>query len=207
MAVSSYKELSEMQLDVLREIGNIGSGNAATALSNMLNRPINIGVPIVKILDYNEVTGMLGGPEKMLIGIMLTFTGDVEGMILFLLEREFAHETINTLLGMTLNDFNELDDMGISTMQEVGNIMAASYINAISQLTNLSIGISPPALTIDMVGSILSVPAIHFANISDRVIFIDGAFELGVSNQHNNILLIPEIASLEKIMNSLGIDI
>lgn len=207
MAVSSYKELSEMQLDVLREIGNIGSGNAATALSNMLNRPINIGVPIVKILDYNEVTGMLGGPEKMLIGIMLTFAGDVEGMILFLLEREFAHETINTLLGMTLNDFNELDDMGISTMQEVGNIMAASYINAISQLTNLSIGISPPALTIDMVGSILSVPAIHFANISDRVIFIDGAFELGVSNQHNNILLIPEIASLEKIMNSLGIDI
>ncbi len=204
MSLNSYNDLNQMQLDAMREIGNIGSGNAATALSNMLSKPIDINVPTIQILDYNEVTDRLGGPERDMIGMMVTLDEDVKGMILFLLEREFAHITVNILLGQDISDYSELDEMGQSMLKEIGNIMSASYINAIAMFTNLTIDISPPALTEDMVGSILSVPAIHFANISDSIIFIENSFEVDGRSTDNNILLIPEVDSLEKIIKALG---
>ncbi len=204
MAIQSYDELSGMQLDALREIGNIGSGNAATALSNMLGRPTNIKVPTIQILDYNVVTERLGGPEKMLIGMLVTLSDDINGMMLFLLDREFAHITVNALLGQEITDYSELDEMGISMLQEIGNIMAASYVNAISMLTGLVINISTPSLNEDMLGSILSVPAIHFANISDSIILIDDGFEIEEGRGSNSILMIPDVESLDKLMKSLG---
>ncbi len=203
-SLSSYNDLNSIQLDALREIGNIGSGNAATALSNMLGKPINIKVPTIQILDYTEVSERLGGPEKEMIGMLITLEKDVNGMILFLLDREFAHVTVNILLGQEISDYSELDEMGHSMLKEIGNIMAASYINAIAMFTNLTIDISPPALTEDMVGSILSVPAIHFANISDSIIFIEDAFEVDDCQTDNSILLIPDVESLDKIIKSLG---
>ncbi len=204
MSLNSYSDLNQMQLDAMREIGNIGSGNAATALSNMLAKPIDINVPTIQILDYNDVTEKLGGPERDMIGMMVTLDEDVKGMILFLLEREFAHITVNILLGQDISDYSELDEMGQSMLKEIGNIMSASYINAIAMFTNLVIDISPPALTEDMVGSILSVPAIHFANISDSIIFIENSFEVDGRSTDNNILLIPEVDSLDKIIKALG---
>ncbi len=204
MPINSYEDLSDIQLDVLREIGNIGSGNAATALSNMLGKPTNIKVPKIQILDYNVVTERLGGPEKMIIGMLVNLSDDINGMMLFLLDREFAHITINSLLGQDLGDFAEIDEMGVSMLQEIGNIMAASYVNAISMLTGMTINISTPSLNEDMLGSILSVPAIHFANISDNIIFIDDGFEIEEGRGNNSILLIPDVESLDRLMNALG---
>ncbi len=204
MAINSYDDLTPIQLDALREIGNIGSGNAATALSNMLGRPTNIKVPTIQILDYNVVTERLGGPERMLIGMLITLSEDMNGMMLFLLDREFAHLTVNALLGQEINDYSELDEMGLSMLQEIGNIMAASYVNAISMFTNLKIDISTPSLTEDMLGSILSVPAIHFANISDNIILIDDGFEIEEGKGNNSILMIPDVESLDRLMKAIG---
>lgn len=208
MPIQDYGDLNEVQLDVLREIGNIGSGNAATSLSGMLMHPINIKVPKISILDYNAVVDALGGPEEMIVGLMLTLEGDVSGMMMFLLQKEFAHVTLNMLLGEGFADFEAMmDEMGQSAMQEVGNIMAASYVNAISELTGLMINISVPSLCVDMVGAILSVPAIHYANISDKAIFIQDEFDSGSDNTSSHILMIPEVDSLRKIMTNLGIEI
>ena len=207
MELNNYNDLSDTHLDVLREIGNIGSGNAASALATMLNHPVDIAVPRVRILDYEEVTQNLGGPEQLLVGLMLSLEGDVSGMIMFLLKREFAHMVLNTLMGTSLEEDGLLDEMGSSAIEEVGNIMAASYINAMSSLTGLNINISVPDLCVDMAGSILSVPAIYYANISDKIIFIEDEFSSTAEQAGSHILLIPEVDSLKKIMMSLGLEL
>ncbi len=203
MELYDYSKLNEMHVDMLREIANMGTGNAATSLAQMLQRPINIQVPKVSFLDYAAASENMGGPETVMVGMMLTLKRDVTGMLMFVMKEEFAHMVLNSLLGQSFASFTEIDEMGMSAMREIGNIMAASYVNAISQITGLTIDISPPDMTVDMVGSILSVPAIHFANISDKVIFIEDEFG-GNKDEVSNILLIPEVDSLELILEKLG---
>lgn len=207
MPLNDYGDLNEMQMDVLREIGNIGSGNAATSLSSMLARPVGIEVPVIRILDYNQVVEALGGPEAMIIGMLLTLNGDVDGMIMFLLQQDFAHMALNALLGENLRDFNEIDELQYSAMGEIANIMAASYVGAISAMTGLSINISVPGICIDMAGAILSVPAIYYANISDKIIFIEDKFNSNEEIADSHILMIPDVESLKKIMTNLGLEI
>lgn len=207
MALLNYDDLNDMQLDVLREIGNIGSGNAATALADMLTSPVNIGVPAVRILDYQQVTDELGGPETMMVGLLLSLSDDVNGMIMFLLQQDFAHMALNSLLGEEIRNFAEIDEMGYSAIKEVANIMAASYVNAISQMSGLTINLSPPDMCIDMLGAMLSVPAIHYANISDKIILIQNDFDNTAQRAPSHVLMIPEVDSLQKILTSLGIEI
>jgi len=205
MVLKDFSELNEMQMDVLKEIGNIGAGNAATSLALMLDRPVQISVPTIRILDYDEVTKALGGPENMIVGVLLSFGGDISGMIMFLLQQDFAHMTLNTLLGKKFEDFFQIDEIGHSAIKELANIMTSSYVNAISQLTGLKINISIPDMAIDMAGAILSVPAIHFANISDKIILIEDQFFSGKDSGTSHVLMIPDIESLTKILSSLGI--
>ena len=207
MVINNYEDLNEMQLDALCEIGNIGSGNAASSLSNMLGRPVDIAVPSVKFLDYDTVVNKLGGPEQLLVGLLLSLSGDVTGMIMFLLQKEFAAMVINTLMGTEINENFEIDEMSGSAIQEVGNIMAASYAGAINALTGLEINISVPSLSVDMAGSILSVPAIFYADISDKILFIEDELDPEAGKvAPSHVLLIPEDESLQKIMDSLGLN-
>ena len=206
MALRNYDELSDMHIDALREIGNIGSGNAASSLAMLLADTIDISVPVVRIVDYEQVMDELGGPEQMIVGLLLCLDGDVNGMIMFLLHQNFA----NTLLGALIGEADvggTVDEMSYSALQEVANIMAASYVNAIADLTGFTINISVPSLCVDMLGAVLSVPAIHYANISDKMIFIEDKFHGKELDAPNHILLIPDVESLDKIMSSLGIEL
>lgn len=207
MAIKDYDDLNEIQMDVLKEIGNIGAGNAATSLADMLMTPIDISVPVVRILDYEEATERLGGPETMIVGLMIQLEGDFQGMIMFLLEKEFAIHTLNTLMGTEINSFTELDEVALSAFKELANIMAASYVNAIASMTGMRIDLTVPDLCIDMLGAILSVPAIHYANISDKIILIEGEFNGEDSKSTNHVLLLPDVESLDKIMSVLGIEL
>ncbi|MDO5601210.1 MAG: chemotaxis protein CheC [Oscillospiraceae bacterium] len=207
MPIKDYSDLNDMQMDVLREIGNVGSGNAATALSTMLDKAVNITVPKIKILTFGEVATALGGPENIVVGLLLQLSDDVGGIMMFLLEKDFASSTISTLTGMEMEDFANLDEMGVSVMSEIGNIMAASYVNAISTMTGLTINISVPEIAVDMVGALLSVPAIYFANVSDKIIFIENAFNCDGESLSSHILMIPDVESLQKILTMLGLDL
>lgn len=208
MALNKYEDLSDIHLDVLREIGNIGSGNAATSLSSMLDRPINIDVPKVRILDYNQVVEALGGPENMIVGLLLMLAGEVEGMIMFLLEQNFAKMTLSALLGENYEEFmDEEGEMGNSAMKEVGNIMAAAYVNAISTMSGMSISISTPDICTDMCGAIVNAPAVYYANISDKIIFIENKMSSDEEHSNGYVLMIPDVESLQKIMTNLGIEI
>ena len=195
-----------MHIDALREIGNIGSGNAASSLAMMLSDQIDISVPVVRILDYEQVMEQMGGPEQMIVGLLLCLDGDVNGMIMFLLHQNFANTLLASLIGEA-DVGGTVDEMSYSALQEVANIMAASYVNAIADLTGFTINVSVPSMCVDMLGAILSVPAIHYANISDKMIFIEDKFHGKDLNAPNHILLIPDVESLDKIMTSLGIEL
>jgi chemotaxis protein CheC len=141
--------------------------------------------------------------------LLLALKGDVTGMIMFLLHQNFAHMVINTLTGMELENVAVLDEFSSSAICEVGNIMAASYVNAIASLTGLMIDISPPDVCVDMVGAILSVPAIYFANMGDKIIFIQDEFDKqeGDTKASSHILMLPEADSLNNIMTKLGLEL
>ena len=189
------KNYNELHFDVMREIGTIGSGNAVTSLSSMISHPIGITVPTVKTLEFSQVVEDMGGEEQMIVGLLLTLSGDVEGMIMFLLQKEFSYSMLNTLLGRQIKGFEQIDEMGFSALKEISSIMAASYVNAISTMTGLTIKLSTPDITIDMLGAVLSVPTIYYANISDKIIYIEGQFNSQGQNTPCHILMIPDEVS------------
>ncbi len=207
MSLQNVEQLNSIHLDVLKEIGNIGSGNAASALASLMSATVDISVPSVKLLGFEETVEFLGGPENIVIGMLVGLTGDITGMMLYILQKNFANEMLKSVMGKEINDLFELDEMDNSFICEIGNIMAGSYVNAISALTGLTIDISVPNLTVDMVGAILSVPAIEFAKVGDKVLFIDDSFMVGASNIKSNMILVPETNSLELLFTKLGVGI
>ena len=194
-------------LDVLKEIGNIGAGNAATALAKMINKKVDMKVPKVNVMDFATVPELLGGEENEVVGIFFKIEGDLEGTIMFVMSSESALTLINLLMpGISAGDF---DDFSMSALQEIGNILSGSYISSLSMLTGLNIQISIPSLAIDMAGAILSVPAIQFGLIGDKILIIENDFieEFGAESVQGYFFLIPEADSYETLFNSLGIQL
>ncbi|MBQ8787374.1 MAG: chemotaxis protein CheC [Oscillospiraceae bacterium] len=207
MSINNVEQLQDMHLDVLKEIGNIGSGNAASALAELIQCETDITVPSVKMLDFSEAVNFLGGPENVAIGMLVGIKGDITGMMLYVLQHSFASKMTSTLFGSEIEDLTNMNEMETSFISEVGNIMAASYVNAISQLTGMMIDISVPNMTVDMVGAILSVPAVEFAQVGNKVLFIDDGFVIGDGEIKSNMILVPEMHSLETLFTRLGVSI
>lgn len=200
----SIEDLNSLQIDVLREIGNIGAGNAATALSKMISKRIDMDVPKVNILEFKNVAELVGGPEVEVVGIYFKVTGDITGSIMFLLDKKSAKLLTNLLMSKT-DDSDTLDEMDFSALQEVGNILSGSYLSSLSTLTNLKLIVSVPSLAMDMAGAILSVPVILFGQVGDRVMLIETDFNEGENHVKGNFFLIPDEDSFEILLKSLGV--
>lgn len=213
MSLVTIDELTDVQLDVLREIGNIGQGNAATSLSAFSGGCVNIAVPDVSVLGVSEVMEFMGGPDEVVAGIMVRMTGAVCGMMLTILRRDFVTKMVDTVFGHRVEDFGELNDIERSFVEEIGNILSGSYLNAICELSGLSADVSVPDVTVDMVGAILSVPAIESAVNGSKVLFIDGGFKFSDKYEHYagqkascHMIFIPELSSLNRIFSVLGVE-
>ncbi|MBE3579261.1 chemotaxis protein CheC [Caldanaerobacter subterraneus] len=197
--------LNEIYLDVLKELGNIGAGNAITALSTMIGKKVDMKVPTVKILELVEVPDIFGSPDTVIVGIYFGLDGDVKGNILFTLDLDSASSLIWNLMGIEAKE--EFDELEKSALEEIGNIMAGSYVASLSTLTSLNMKISPPALSIDMAGAILSVPAIQYGEISDKILFIETQFVEGERLIRGDFFLIPDINSFDLILKALGVEV
>lgn len=197
--------LNEMYLDILKELGNIGAGNAITALSTMIGKKVDMQVPKVKILDFQEVSDIFGSADTIIVGIYFDLDGDVKGNILFALDIKSAASLIWSLMGLEVKE--EFDELEKSALEEIGNIMAGSYVASLSTLTSLNIKISPPAISIDMAGAILSVPAIKYGEISDKILFIETQFIEGEKLIKGDFFLIPDINSFDLILKALGVEV
>ncbi len=199
-------ELTSMKLDILKEIGNIGAGNATTAHSVMLNSNLRMEVPVVKFLDFNEIPDMVGGPETIVAAVLTHFTGELQGMTLFILELEEAKNLAGTMLSKTYpEDFKEFDHMDKSALKEVGNILMSSYISSIGTLTNLQIRTEPPAICVDMAGAVLSLPISELGQVSDQALIIDSKFLDNQRPINGFLMFVTDEMSSEHIFESLGI--
>lgn len=203
--MDQYETLNDYELSVLSEIGNIGAGNAATALSHFMTDGINMSVPKLQIIDVNEMSTILGGPENEVVGILVNMNTDVEGMLLFLLDKEFVSLLIHVLLGENITKIEEISEMGKSAILEIGNILAGSYVNAIATMADLNINLSAPRIALDMVGAILSYPAAQFGEMGEKLLFIEEDFISGDRAIRSHLLIMPEIKSLHTILEHLGV--
>ncbi len=205
MSGKSYEKLNDIQVDALKEIGNIGSGNAATALSQVLGQSINISVPSIQIVDINEAIELLGGAEKIVAGVLVKMTGDMEGAIMSTQSLDVINFILENLMGYGVNGFEELDEMQLSAIAEMGNISMGAYINAISDMLGLQVHISVPGVSVNMIGGIMTVPMTTYCYEAEKIMMIQGKFKLGDKIHDDNILLIPEQKSLQKLLDRLGV--
>lgn len=205
MADLELEQIDGTRFDVLRELGNIGAGNATTALSQMLNTKVDMSIPKVELLEFKNLADMVGGAEMVVSGILLMLEGDIDGMMMFMLDRVSARHLVSMLMGTELPESEDFSELEISALKEIGNIISGAYLSSLSSLTNLRIVSSVPYLSIDMAGAILSVPAIEFGKVGDKALLIESQFGEGSENSINGyFIMIPTIESYSKIMTSLG---
>ena len=193
MGIKTYEEMNDLELDILKEIGSIGGGNAATALSSMLSAKVNMSLPKVEILDFNEALVNVGDPEEVVAAILVEMSGELSGIMLFILTKEFSDEILFRMLGKTEADFFELDEIDSSVLMEIGNIVISSYITAMASLVNMSVELSVPQLAVNMLGGIMSVPIAMMGQHSDRIMMITGEFKIDGKALNSNMLLLPDV--------------
>ncbi|MBU3803457.1 MAG: chemotaxis protein CheC, partial [Candidatus Cellulosilyticum pullistercoris] len=173
MSEHSYQNITDEEIDMLREAGNIASGNAMTSLSKLIDSRLDMNVVQVRIESIQELPEVLGGAEEVIAGMLINVFGDLNAMLLFAFETESAIGLVNRILGKQLKELEEFDEIDHSVLCETGNILAGSYLSALNTLTGLKLNVSTPQIAIDMAGAILSYPAIEFVCNDNKMLFIE----------------------------------
>ena len=206
----SYNKMDPQQLDVIREIANIGAGNAATALSEILGRKVDMSVPEVKITSFSAVPELLGAPEEPVVGGMVNMEAGLTGKIMLILGIREAYIIASIMSGRdtTRNDdldFTVLSELDLSALYELMNILSGSYLSAISALTNLNISPSIPSMSVDMAGALLSLIAVECGKTDDSALFFETRFLDDKDDMTCNFFLLPDNESYGKLMDLLGV--
>ncbi len=198
-------KLEGFKLDVLKEVGNIGAGHAATALSQLLNKPIDMAVPKVQILPFEDIAEKVGGAEKIVLTVFFRVEGDAPGNLFYIMGPEAGKSLLNRLGVFEPTEGLELTEMEQSALGEIGNILAGSYLSSLADFTNLSMSPTVPALALDMAGAILSYGMIQFGEMGDAALLIDTTFVQGNDEVEGQFFLIPDPESFNKIFTALGV--
>lgn len=204
------KKISDIHLDILREIGNIGAGHSATALSKLLGKKIDMKVPNAKIASYEEIMDFVGGAENVVASVFLRIEGDAPGSIFFVLSLTQATRLIQQLTGDSNITFEKppYSELALSALQELGNILSGSYLSSLSDFTNLKLYPTVPALSIDMVGAILPYGLLELSRVSDYAIVIDTLLhdgEIPADSIKGHFFLLPDPDSFKIIFQALGV--
>ena len=205
MKINRYEDLNLQELDVMKEIGSIGTGHAATALSKLLQREVRITIPKVQILDFDGAVKRIGKEEEIIGATLVQMSGDLDGLMLFLYDKRFARKMLKKLLQTEYKDFDAMDDMAFSALKEVGNIIICSYINAFSQLVHVDLHLSVPSSTVNMLGGILTVPMVEFGYETDKLMYCNADFLVDGRSIPSWLLMLPDIDSLNTILGKLGV--
>ncbi|WP_112180864.1 MULTISPECIES: chemotaxis protein CheC [Paraliobacillus] len=208
--MSFIESLTAYQLDTLKEVGNIGSGNAATSLSTLLNRKVDMTVPAVRVVGFDEMMDLVGGPDKIIVSVYLRIQGEAPGNMFFVLSPPEAEVFVKEMTG--IDNFNlenpPFDEMGLSALQELGNILAGSYLSALSDFIKVLLQPSVPLLHIDMAAAILTQGLMELSQESDYAIIIDTIINEEGNNSEpikGHFFLLPDPESFPKIFDRLGV--
>lgn len=200
--------IDPMMMDVLKEIGNIGTGNAATALATMLGAKVDIGLPRCEMVPFSEITRRFSSPEELVVGVLVQLSGDMDGFIMLVLTMDAAFEMLTLITGQE-EPIDRADYAAVCSalapIEEVGNILMGAYLSAISGLTNLLIIPSVPALSVDMVMAMMNVPAVVYGEIGERALQMETDFHSELSSIRGRYYLLPTMDSYGRLMKALGL--
>ncbi len=205
MRLKSYEDMNLQELDVMKEISSIGTSHAATALSKLLQKEVRITIPEISILSYEETVDRIGHMEELVAATLVQMKNEVEGLMLFLFKMDLANAVLGKLLERHYQSFEELDEMDFSALEEIGNIIICSYVNAFTQLVGVEIDLSVPSSTINMLGGILTVPIAEYGYETDKLMYINAEFIMDGEKLSDGLLMLPDIKSLNSILEKLGI--
>ena len=202
-----FDNMNELQFDVMREIGNIGAGNACTALSVLLGTTIDMSVPSIKLLGFDDTSNYLGGPDTEVLGVKIDVTDDLEGMMFHIVNKRFAERLINTFYEKKLDSFANIDEMDSSVISEMANITSGAYANSIATLTGLVVNIGTPNQQANKVRDILRIPLEAFAKTGDKILVVDEQFIIDEEQITSHMILVLENDSLKKLFEKLGVQV
>ena len=198
-------ELKSLERDALREIANIGAGNAATVVSQLIGTTITVNVPKVSIIRVQDIPDPLGGPETVVGGIYFKIFGDAPGKMLLCLPKESIHPVIELMLGPGFGDAPvALTDIQQSALKELGNILCSAYLNALARFMDMQLLPSVPALAVDMVSSIISAVLSESAEAQAQALLIETQFTTPGRPIAIHLFLIPEEGSLNAMLKALA---
>ena len=197
-------EITQIQLDALREIGNIGSGHAATALSTLLQRRIEMSVPEVWAIPFEQVSALVGQLDTPQAVIYVKVEGSAPGKAVFFFPVESAQIIVQALFGT--NDPMDLyaDEMTQSALKEIGNILVSSFLIALTQFSGIPLQPSVPALAVDMIGASLDAIFLEEGVLDDTVLFIDTQLS-GIPKIEGQFMYLPDEGSLKKLLGAMGL--
>ncbi len=205
MRLKSYEDMNLQELDVMKEISSIGTSHAATALSKLLQKEVRITIPEISILSYEETVDRIGHMEELVAATLVQMKNEVEGLMLFIFKMDLANAVLGKLLERHYQSFEELDEMDFSALEEIGNIIICSYVNAFTQLVGVEIDLSVPSSTINMLGGILTVPIAEYGYETDKLMYINAEFIMDGEKLSDGLLMLPDIKSLNSILEKLGV--
>jgi chemotaxis protein CheC len=193
------KTYSDLQLDALRELANIGSGSAATALSTMLGRTIDVSVPSALALPLADAVDAVGSPEALITAVVLPIFGDMDAMVVLLFKPEDA-ATICSLLGVEADS-----EWGLSALSEIGNILGSSYVGALGTMTGLAMEPRPPEAVSDMLGAIVSTVLAVNAESNQLALLLDSDLIVEGEQCSFSFMLVPTAEGVDDLLTRLGV--
>ncbi|MCG9967957.1 chemotaxis protein CheC [Pelotomaculum terephthalicicum JT] len=199
------KVIPDVYIDALQEISNIGLGNAATALAELLDKKVDMAVPKAFFFDVEEIFDMVGGPEEIVSCVFLNLEGDIHGTVLFIFTERSTYRLIEMLTGQEVGNVTELDVMGESAVSEIGNVLTGSFMNAIGGMTGLRMNTSVPMFAFDMFGAILSTSLVASGHWDDQVLFIETVFFQETDEIRGHFFMLPETGALNRLFEALGV--
>ena len=205
MKLKSYEDMNLQELDVMKEISSIGTSHAATALSKLLQKEVRISIPEVSVLGYEETVNQIGNIEELVVATLVQMSNEINGLMLFIFKMDLANEVLGRLIGRSYQSFEEMDELDYSALEEVGNIIICSYVNAFTQLVGVEIDLSVPSSTVNMLGGILTVPIAEYGYETDKLMYINAEFIIDGQKLSDGLLMLPDINSLNGILQRLGV--
>ncbi len=205
MKLKSYEDMNLQELDVMKEISSIGTSHAATSLSKLLQKEVRISIPEVNVLGYEQTVNKIGDIEELVAATLVQMSNEVEGLMLFIFKLDLANVVLEKLIGRTYESFQDLDELAYSALEEIGNIIICSYVNAFTQLVGVEIDLSVPSSTLNMLGGILTVPIAEYGYETDKLMYINAEFIIDGRKLSDGLLMLPDIPSLNSILEKLGV--
>lgn len=205
--MSMFEKLNESHIDLFKEIGNIGAGNAATSLSMMMNTKVDISVPSALLVPISKIAQIFEDPEEIVTGVRMGIEGDISGFILFVIDSSGTKKVLQKLVGYSPENLMEIDEMSRSALLEVGNIVCGSYLIALSNFSGLNVNARVPELTVDMISAIVAETCLELMDYEDYTLIIETNTIIEDENIKGYLMFLPESQGLKEILQRMGMEV